>query len=98
MELYITTKNFVDKTDKRRYVENDYFPHNANKEVSDERIDELLDAEYITFANEPKETNEDVAEEYPKSVGGGYYQLSDGSKVQGKEKAIEAEQALKEGE
>lgn len=33
-------------------------------------------------------------EAYPKHVGGGYYELSNGEKVKGKEAAIEAEKAL----
>lgn len=37
-------------------------------------------------------------EEFPKHVGGGNYELSDGSKVKGKEKAAEAEAQLEAGE
>lgn len=33
-------------------------------------------------------------QEYPKHTGGGWYKLSDGTKVQGKEEAIEAEKEL----
>lgn len=41
----------------------------------------------------------DVTEEvFPKSLKGGYYELSNGEKVRGKEAAIEAEAALKAGE
>lgn len=36
--------------------------------------------------------------DFPKSLGGGVYELSDGEKVRGKEKAVEAEAALKAGE
>lgn len=43
------------------------------------------------------ESQEDDAE-FPKHVGGGNYELSDGSKVKGKDKAVEAEAQLKEGE
>ncbi|MFW5437113.1 hypothetical protein [Paenibacillus apiarius] len=35
-------------------------------------------------------------EEFPKQVGGGTYELSNGEKVKGKKEAIEAEKALKE--
>lgn len=35
---------------------------------------------------------------FPEHVGGGYYKLSNGTRVKGKEKAIEAENALKSGE
>ncbi len=37
-----------------------------------------------------------VEEEYPIHTGGGYYELSNGDKVQGKDAAIEAENALQE--
>lgn len=37
-------------------------------------------------------------EEFPKHTGGGYYELSNGEKVQGKDAAIEAENALKSGD
>lgn len=49
---------------------------------------------------EPADENEDDAEdeEFPKHVGGGNYELSDGSKVKGKEKAAEAEAQLEAGE
>lgn len=49
-----------------------------------------------TENNDDNENNHD--NEYPKHVGGGYYELSNGEKVQGKDKAIKAEQALKSGE
>ncbi|KOS60897.1 hypothetical protein FJQ98_20485 [Lysinibacillus agricola] len=47
--------------------------------------------------NEQEETKEQVSE-FPKHTGKGYYELSDGTKVKGKEEAIEAENALKSGE
>lgn len=48
-------------------------------------------------AGDKVESQEDDAE-FPKHVGGGNYELSDGSKVKGKDKAVEAEAQLKEGE
>jgi hypothetical protein len=39
---------------------------------------------------EPVSVDEEV-EQYPKHVGGGWYELSNGERVQGKEEAIEAE-------
>ncbi|MEK5058642.1 hypothetical protein BK126_02985 [Paenibacillus sp. FSL H7-0326] len=36
------------------------------------------------------------ADKFPKHVGGGTFELSNGEKVKGKEEAIEAEKALKE--
>ena len=38
---------------------------------------------------------EDIIE-YPKHIGGGYYELSNGEKVKGKDEALKAEEALKE--
>lgn len=40
----------------------------------------------------------EVDDEYPRHTGGGYYELSDGKKVKGKDEAIKAENALKRGE
>lgn len=34
-------------------------------------------------------------EEFPKHIGGGHYELSNGEKVKGKQEAIDAEQSLK---
>lgn len=36
--------------------------------------------------------------DFPKATGGGWYTLSNGEKVQGKDEAIEAEKALQSGE
>jgi hypothetical protein len=47
---------------------------------------------------ENDDDNQAADSEFPKHTGGGYYELSNGEKVQGKDKAIEAEQALKSGE
>lgn len=43
-----------------------------------------------------KETTEVVSDKFPKHVGGGTFELSNGEKVKGKEEAIQAEEALKE--
>lgn len=37
-------------------------------------------------------------EKFPQSTGGGWYLLSNGEKIQGKEEALAAEKALKSGE
>lgn len=44
---------------------------------------------------DPGEANES---EFPKHTGGGYYELSNGEKVKGKEAAEKSENALKSGE
>lgn len=40
----------------------------------------------------------DDGEDYPRHTGGGYYELSNGSKVKGKDEAIKVENALKHGD
>lgn len=45
-----------------------------------------------------QETATNTHEEFPKATGGGWYLLSNGDKVQGKDEAIEAQQALKTGD
>lgn len=60
-----------------------------------------LDEERIEYLTSPVEAlNGEVAiklvetNEYPKHTGGGWYELSDGTKVQGKEEAYDAEKGL----
>lgn len=54
--------------------------------------------------NEPEEPEEpgeggiETFSSFPTHTGGGWYELSNGEKVQGKDTAIEAEKALKGGE
>lgn len=60
-------------------------------------IEELGAVEPIVVAEpETPDIPESVEEssEFPKSTGGGYYELSDGSKVRGKDAALEAENTL----
>src|SRR5690625_4165653 len=47
---------------------------------------------------ENDDDNQVANSEFPKHTGGGYYELSNGEKVKGKDAAIEAEKALKSGE
>ena len=82
--LYPVLKNFKDKQDnKREYQLNDWYPR-FNFEVDNDRVEELYKLGYIGKQDEE-------VEQYPKHVGGGWYELSNGERVQGKEEAIEAE-------
>ena len=82
--LYPVLKPFKDKQDnKREYQLNDWYPR-FNLEVDNNRVEELFELGYIGKQDEE-------AEQYPKHVGGGWYELSSGERVQGKEEAIEAE-------
>lgn len=47
---------------------------------------------------ENDDNNQATDNEFPKHTGGGYYELSNGEKVKGKDEAIKAEEALKSGE
>ena len=60
-----------------------------------ELADEAAVEEFITVEDETstQESDEKVISE-PKHLGGGYYELSNGEKVKGKEAAIEVEKAL----
>ncbi|OEH52964.1 hypothetical protein AQ616_18850 [Oceanobacillus sp. E9] len=58
-------------------------------EVSQERFDEINSTKYGKLVEEVKEDN------FPKHTGGGYYELSNGEKVKGKQKAVDAEKELK---
>lgn len=70
-------------------------------EATEERVTFLADIhpkyKKIYLANvELEEQNESV--EFPKHLGGGTYELSNGEKVKGKDEATEAENQLKQGE
>ena len=62
-------------------------------EVSEERFDELK-----AIKGKPLVEVSEAANEFPKHVGGGHYELSNGEKVKGKDEAIEAENFIKEAE
>lgn len=104
----LVIKGFRDKeshTDEDKMVR---YPRNSKfKSDNEKRIKELEDKGYLkkvesSQVEKPKaeDTSEETikeAEEEPelKHLGGGYYELPNGEKVQGKEKALEA---LKDGE
>lgn len=99
--MFITVKAFTDKLDKHVYEVGDYFPHNINKGVSTERANELIEAEVIAPTEVPENALNQIysgQEDFPKHKGGGYYELSNGETVQGKDAAIAAEEELKAGE
>jgi len=99
--MFITVKAFTDKLDKHVYQKGDFYPHNVHKNVSEERANELIDKGYVKLTSElgkaALEPDENEVE-FPKHKGGGYYELSNGETVQGKDAAIAAEEELKAGE
>lgn len=61
-------------------------------EPEPESQDENPGSESQESESEQEPESEDA--EFPKHLGGGYYELSNGEKVKGKEQALEAERAL----
>jgi len=94
--MYEVFKDFKDLEDKGHiYRAGDSYPREGSS-PTDERIESLASEN-----NKRKEAliqviEAEEQERFPKHTGGGYYELSNGEKVQGKEKANEAEQALQE--
>ncbi|MBC1651312.1 hypothetical protein HCJ13_14040 [Listeria booriae] len=107
--MYRVVKAFTDLLDGGRvYREGDAFPAEG-AEVSEARLDELSGYQnrhrepLIVLAGKKPEddkkeaVNEQEGEapaEFPKALPGGYYELSDGSKVKGKAAAEQAEKDL----
>lgn len=82
----------------RVYAVGDEYPATKRK-VSDERISELKGHNnkigYPLIEGSAPEIVEPVGNaDYPWFLGGGYYELSDGSKVRGKDAAQEAQDKL----
>lgn len=79
-------KSFRDFEDEERSnKQNEFYPREGLT-PSEERVKELQDKGFI---------GDDLSSsEFPAHVGGGYYELSDGSKIQGKAKAYKAEAEL----
>ncbi|MGF7014247.1 hypothetical protein [Ornithinibacillus bavariensis] len=107
--MYEVIKDFTDLEDNNHvYRARDPFPRDGVA-VSKERIEELASTnnkrnEVLIKSLEDNQNPPDHDEnggrkenqEFPKHTGGGYFELSNGEKVQGKDAAIEAEEALHE--
>lgn len=65
-------------------------------ELSKDRYDYIIskNENLIECVEESEETEDETESEFPKHTGGGWYELSNGEKVQGKEEAIQAESEL----
>ena len=90
---YTVIKPFQDLEDNKRLYETGVYPREGLK-PSEERTQFLLSKGFIQ-ANEGTQSDDEGDNDFPKHTGGGYYELSNGEKVKGKEEAIEAENALK---
>ncbi|URN94561.1 MAG: hypothetical protein NAG76_22555 [Candidatus Pristimantibacillus lignocellulolyticus] len=83
---YIVIKEFLDRFDNLRHckVGESHIPPN------DERADQLVEKGYI----EPVDGNDTSDDGQLINLGGGYYELPNGEKVRGKDKALKALEAL----
>lgn len=86
---YKVLKRFQDKDTKVLYSPDSFY---ANEDQ--ERVDFLIKEGYLAERSQQTETTS-----FPKHTGGGWYELSNGEKVKGKDEATAAEEGLnKEGE
>lgn len=99
---YQVVKSFFDLKDNKRLCEvGETYPREG-LEVDEARLVELS-----TLSNPRREifiekvegdetpSGDGTGEEFPKPTGGGWFLLSNGEKVQGEDKALAAEEALK---
>lgn len=83
--MYRVNKPFQDRLDDMRgYRSDDWYPR-FNFEPTNERIESLIEKGFIEAIEETP------AKQYPHHTGGGWYELSNGEKVQGKEEAEKLE-------
>lgn len=96
---FVVIKSFTDLQDgKHVYNPGDFYPREGS-ELDEERAADLefghnARNEKLIVEVLVKDESKQEDEEYPKHTGGGYFELSNGEKVQGKEKALKAENAL----
>ncbi|MDF9520769.1 hypothetical protein P5815_09410 [Bacillus cereus] len=79
---HLVLNAFIDKETKAGYSKGDMYESNDSK-----RIAFLIEKEFL-------KGNKEIST-FPKHTGGGWYELSNGEKVQGKEEAMSAERSLK---
>lgn len=79
-------KRFKDKDSGKIYNAGAFY-----ESESAERVDFLVSEGYLEADKTPQSNSE-----YPKHTGGGYYELSNGEKVRGKDEAAAAEKELAE--
>ncbi|WP_130807652.1 hypothetical protein [Senegalia massiliensis] len=85
-------RRFYDKREKKIQ------PIGTIIDVSKERFEEINSTKYGQLVEEFEEiqdTEETIDNtDFPKHTGGGWYELSNGEKIQGKEEALKAENEL----
>lgn len=99
---FVVIKPFTDLQDEKHvYSAGDFYPREGT-ELNEIRAEDLANGhnvrneQLIVEVMVKEAPKQDSEGEFPKHLGGGHYELSNGEKVQGKEKAIEAERVLKQ--
>jgi hypothetical protein len=93
--MYKVVAKFLDLEDnKREYKVGETFPREG-VEVSERRLAILSTDQNAAKKVLIEKLEEGEEAEFPKHTGGGYYELSNGEKVKGKEAAEKAENELK---
>lgn len=95
----LVIRAFIDKESKRGYSIGNVYESNDS-----ERIAFLINKGFLEGTHNDESSSEDTENndnespeiEFPKHVGGGYYELSNGEKVKGKEEAFASEKELQE--
>lgn len=98
---YKVIKRFKDLEDNKRLYEIGQSYPREGLEPTEERAQYIANKGFIELVEEEgkkDEQQDENTEVFPQSTGGGWYLLSNGEKIQGKEEAIAAEEALKSGE
>lgn len=75
----------------------DVYEKGTTINVAEVRLDEIIEnlgEDFVEVVGETNDTIENPNTEFPEHTGGGFYILSNGEKVRGKQAAIEAEDAL----
>ncbi|OCL26306.1 hypothetical protein U472_09865 [Orenia metallireducens] len=87
-------RSFIDKNTKKPYNQGSIY------ESEDEaRIKELQEKGFLYKEQTVKsKENNGQGDKFPKNTGGNWYELSNGEKIQGEEKAIAAQKELDEKE
>ena len=98
---YTVVSSFVDTKDSNRFYDvGETYPREGY-EPDEVRVASLTSennkaGRVLIELVEDEEQNKD--ENFPKHTGGGWYELSNGEKIQGKDEALEAEAQLQSGE
>lgn len=92
-KVYEAIEYFEDLQDERHpYKKDDVYPREGFK-VSEERLAELSSSNNRRKRPMIREKKQESVE-FPKHTGGGWYELSNGEKVQGKDEALEEQAKL----